>query len=167
MHIIEFYYLYWSYTSRSLCLKDLERPVWNMGFKAFFFFLYCNGCRITGFFAPKFQGQVFSKLVLVFLLGPILFSITVLPPFTRVIFQVDSWWKNRFYSFLIGFYSKQILEFLSSGIEHGHTHHLQGWKQKRVITVMLGFIYSCVSWKALTFSRQFDRSRISCRCSRQ
>ena len=44
---------------------------------------------------------------------------------------------------LIGFLLQQILEFLSSGIEHGHIHLPHGPKSKGVLTVMLGlFIHA-------------------------
>jgi len=155
-----FYYLYWSYTFRAF-LKVMESLL-KHGIN-FLFFLYCNGCRITGFFSPqKFKAQVFQT-VLVFTWVLFVF-ITVLHLFTELFQGVSTGGKKRFI-ILIGFLHPQFLEFLSSGIEHGqHSIHLHG-KAKACNYCDARFIYSCVPGRPLFyFSRQFDGVRISCPC---
>jgi zinc transporter ZupT len=103
-------------------------------------FLTAMGAGSLVFLAPKFKDKYF-KLVLVFA-GSYLFAITVLHLLPELFSSgFDSGKMGLF--ILIGFLLQQILEFLSSGIEHGHIHHHHGESKSGVITVMLGlFIHA-------------------------
>ncbi|WP_026956128.1 ZIP family metal transporter [Algoriphagus vanfongensis] len=93
------------------------------------------------FIAPAFKDKYF-KLVLVFA-GSYLFSITIIHIIPELFTTASSTSKMGLY-ILIGFLLQQILEYLSSGIEHGHIHlHDHGTGKGSVVTVMLGlFIHS-------------------------
>jgi zinc transporter ZupT len=92
------------------------------------------------FFAPSWKDKYF-KLFLVFA-GSYLFSITILHIIPELFDSGFDSAKMGLY-ILIGFLLQQILEFLSSGIEHGHIHLPHGPKSKGVLTVMLGlFIHA-------------------------
>ena len=92
------------------------------------------------FFAPDFKDKYF-KLVLVFA-GSYLFSITILHLLPELFNSGFDGAKMGLY-ILIGFLFQQILEFLSSGIEHGHIHPPHGGRKSGVFTVMLGlFIHA-------------------------
>lgn len=83
---------------------------------------------------PKWKEKSF-KLILVFA-GSYLFSITVLHILPELFASPDSAYFMGLYV-LIGFLLQQVLEFLSSGIEHGHIHHHGGGKNT-VWMVMVG-----------------------------
>ncbi|WP_091653589.1 MULTISPECIES: ZIP family metal transporter [Algoriphagus] len=92
------------------------------------------------FFAPNFRDKYF-KLVLVFA-GSYLFSITILHIIPELFDSTYSSSSMGLY-ILIGFLFQQILEYLSSGIEHGHIHHHHGSGKGGVMTVMIGlFIHA-------------------------
>lgn len=106
------------------------------------------------FFAPNFKDKYF-KLILVFA-GSYLFSITVLHLLPELFSSgFDGGTIGLF--ILIGFLLQQILEFLSSGIEHGHIHHLHGESNSGVITVMLGlFIHAFLEGTLLSHGNLID-----------
>lgn len=111
-----------------------------MGLNFLLLFFIALGAGSLVFFAPKFKDDYF-KLILVFA-GSYLFSITVLHLLPELFSSGFDGGKIGLF-ILIGFLFQQILEFLSSGIEHGHIHHLHGEKKSGVITVMLGlFIHA-------------------------
>lgn len=83
---------------------------------------------------PQWKEKNF-KLVLVFA-GSYLFSITVLHILPELFADQDSAYFMGLYV-LIGFLLQQVLEFLSSGIEHGHIHH-QAQGRNTVWMVMIG-----------------------------
>jgi zinc and cadmium transporter len=72
------------------------------------------------YFIPKWREEFF-KLVLVFA-GSYLFAITVLHILPELFTGSNDPTKMGLY-ILLGFLLQQILELLSSGIEHGHIHH--------------------------------------------
>lgn len=111
-----------------------------MGLNFLLLFFIALGAGSLVFFAPKFKDKYF-KLVLVFA-GSYLFSITVLHLLPELFSSGLDGGKIGLF-ILMGFLLQQILEFLSSGIEHGHIHHLHGESKSGVITVMLGlFIHA-------------------------
>lgn len=83
---------------------------------------------------PQWKEKSF-KLILVFA-GSYLFSITVLHILPELFANKDSAYYMGLYV-LIGFLLQQVLEFLSSGIEHGHIHH-HGTGKNTVWMVMIG-----------------------------
>ncbi|OOG73327.1 ZIP family metal transporter [Algoriphagus sp. A40] len=92
------------------------------------------------FFAPAFRDRYF-KLVLVFA-GSYLFSITILHIIPELF---NSGYSNSSMGLyiLLGFLLQQVLEYWSSGIEHGHIHKHNSETSKGVITLMLGlFIHA-------------------------
>jgi zinc transporter ZupT len=111
-----------------------------MEFKFLLLFLTAMIAGSLVFFAPNFREKYF-KLVLVFA-GSYLFSITVLHLLPELFSSGFDGAKMGLF-ILIGFLLQQLLEFLSSGIEHGHIHHHHGETKSGVITVMLGlFIHA-------------------------
>jgi len=111
-----------------------------MGINFLLLFFTAIGAGSLVFFAPKFKDKYF-KLILVFA-GSYLFSITVLHLLPELFSSGFDGGKMGLF-ILIGFLLQQILEFLSSGIEHGHIHHHHGESKSGVITVMLGlFIHA-------------------------
>jgi zinc transporter ZupT len=111
-----------------------------MGLNFLLLFFTAIGAGSLVFFAPKFKDKYF-KLILVFA-GSYLFSITVLHLLPELFSSGFDGGKMGLF-ILIGFLLQQILEFLSSGIEHGHIHHHHGESRSGVITVMLGlFIHA-------------------------
>ncbi|MCS5491048.1 MULTISPECIES: ZIP family metal transporter [Algoriphagus] len=102
------------------------------------------------FFAPAFKERYF-KLFLVFA-GSYLFSITILHIIPELFDNAFDSGKMGLY-ILIGFLLQQLLEYLSSGIEHGHIHLPHGPKSKGVLTVMLGlFIHAFLEGTLLSHS---------------
>ncbi|AWW30535.1 zinc permease [Echinicola strongylocentroti] len=83
---------------------------------------------------PSWKEKNF-KLILVFA-GSYLFSITVLHILPELFANPDSAYYMGLYV-LIGFLLQQVLEFLSSGIEHGHIHD-QHHGKNTVWMVMIG-----------------------------
>ncbi len=69
---------------------------------------------------PKFNQQTF-KLLLVFA-GSYLFSITILHILPELFATSSSPYYTGLFV-LVGFLLQQSLEFLTSGVEHGHIHH--------------------------------------------
>ncbi|MDF2156285.1 zinc permease [Algoriphagus sp. CAU 1675] len=105
-------------------------------------FLTAIGVGSIVFFAPNFRENYF-KLALVFA-GAYLFSITILHIIPELFAGGFGTSQMGLY-ILIGFLLQQILEYLSSGIEHGHIHlhHHEGSGKGGVLTVMLGlFIHA-------------------------
>ncbi len=106
------------------------------------------------FFAPNFKDKYF-KLILVFA-GSYLFSITVLHLLPELFSSGFDGGKMGLF-ILIGFLLQQILEFLSSGIEHGHIHQHHGESKSGVITVMLGlFIHAFLEGTLLSHGNLID-----------
>ncbi|WP_186755800.1 ZIP family metal transporter [Echinicola salinicaeni] len=89
---------------------------------------------LLAYAVPKWKEKSF-KLILVFA-GSYLFSITVLHILPELFANRDSAYYMGLYV-LIGFLLQQVLEFLSSGIEHGHIHH-HGTGKNTVWMVMIG-----------------------------
>ncbi|QDH78805.1 zinc permease [Echinicola soli] len=83
---------------------------------------------------PSWKEKNF-KMILVFA-GSYLFSITVLHILPELFANPASAYYMGLYV-LIGFLLQQVLEFLSSGIEHGHIHH-HGHGKNTVWMVMIG-----------------------------
>lgn len=110
-----------------------------MGINFLLLFLTAMIAGSLVFFAPQFREKYF-KLVLVFA-GSYLFSITILHIIPELFTNGIDGSKMGLY-ILIGFLIQQLLEYLSSGIEHGHIHH-HGQGKSGVMTVMLGlFIHA-------------------------
>ncbi len=92
------------------------------------------------FFAPNFRDKYF-KMVLVFA-GSYLFSITILHIIPELFDSGYSSSRMGLY-ILVGFLLQQLLEFWSSGVEHGHIHKHESETSKGVFTLMLGlFIHA-------------------------
>ena len=125
-----------------------------MGLNFLLLFLTAIGAGSLVFFAPKFKDKYF-KLILVFA-GSYLFSITVLHLLPELFSSgFDSGKMGLF--ILIGFLLQQILEFFSSGIEHGHIHHHHSESKSGVITVMLGlFIHAFLEGTLLSHGNLVD-----------
>lgn len=104
-------------------------------------FITAIGAGSIVYFVPTFQKKYF-KLALVFA-GSYLFSITILHIIPELFASGFDTSQMGLY-ILIGFLLQQILEYLSSGIEHGHIHfHDHGVGTRGVATVMLGlFIHA-------------------------
>lgn len=111
-----------------------------MGINFLLLFLTAMFAGLLVFFAPVFRDKYF-KLVLVFA-GSYLFSITILHIIPELFAAGYSNGEMGLY-ILIGFLLQQLLEFWSSGIEHGHIHKHQSETSKGVLTLMLGlFIHA-------------------------
>ncbi len=92
------------------------------------------------FFAPVFRERYF-KLVLVFA-GSYLFSVTILHILPELFSNGFPKAQMGLY-ILLGFLLQQLLEFWSSGVEHGHIHKHASETSKGVLTLMLGlFIHA-------------------------
>jgi len=83
---------------------------------------------------PKWNDSSF-KMALIFA-GAYLFSITILHIFPELFADRGSAYYMGLY-ILLGFLLQQILEFMSSGIEHGHIHD-SGGEKNTVFTLMIG-----------------------------
>jgi len=90
---------------------------------------------LVALYVPKWNENSF-KLVLVFA-GAYLFSITVLHIFPELFVDNGSAYYMGLY-ILLGFLLQQILELMSSGIEHGHIHQHSGSEKNTVFTLMIG-----------------------------
>ena len=111
-----------------------------MGIYFLFLFLTAMIAGLLVFFAPEFRERYF-KLVLVFA-GSYLFSITILHIIPELFNSGYSNSRMGLY-ILLGFLLQQLLEFWSSGIEHGHIHKHNSETSKGIITLMLGlFIHA-------------------------
>lgn len=106
-----------------------------MEFKFFLLFFTALLAGSVVFFAPNFREKYF-KLVLVFA-GSYLFSITILHILPEL-FDSGFPAKQMGLYILIGFLLQQLLEFWSSGIEHGHIHTHDHSGGKALYTIMIG-----------------------------
>lgn len=111
-----------------------------MGINFLLLFLTAMIAGLLVFFAPAFRDRYF-KLVLVFA-GSYLFSITILHIIPELFNSGYSTSRMGLY-ILLGFLLQQVLEYWSSGIEHGHIHKHNSETSKGVVTLMLGlFIHA-------------------------
>ena len=111
-----------------------------MGIYFLFLFLTAMIAGLLVFFAPEFRERYFT-LVLVFA-GSYLFSITIFHIIPELFNSGYSNSRMGLY-ILLGFLLQQLLEFWSSGIEHGHIHKHNSETSKGIITLMLGlFIHA-------------------------
>lgn len=111
-----------------------------MGINFLFLFLTAMISGSLVFFAPTLKDRFF-KLILVFA-GSYLFSITILHIIPELFNSGYSHSRMGLY-ILIGFLLQQLLEFWSSGIEHGHIHKHHSETSRGVLTLMLGlFIHA-------------------------
>ncbi|GAB2494236.1 ZIP family metal transporter [Algoriphagus taiwanensis] len=103
-------------------------------------FLTAMASGLVVFFSPVFRERYF-KLVLVFA-GSYLFSITVLHILPELFSEGLSHGRMGLF-ILIGFLFQQVLEFWSSGVEHGHIHKHTSETSRGVFTLMVGlFIHA-------------------------
>lgn len=110
------------------------------------------------FFAPAFKERFF-KLILVFA-GSYLFSITILHIIPELFSAGFSDSRMGLY-ILFGFLLQQLLEFWSSGIEHGHIHKHQSETSRGVITLMLGlFIHAFLEGTLLSHGAAISESAL-------
>ncbi|HSJ67813.1 MAG TPA: ZIP family metal transporter [Anditalea sp.] len=98
-------------------------------------FIAALSAGLVALYVPKWNENSF-KLVLIFA-GAYLFSITILHIFPELFADRGSAYYMGLY-ILLGFLLQQILEFMSSGIEHGHIHHHHGGEKNTVFTLMIG-----------------------------
>ncbi|TXE14452.1 ZIP family metal transporter [Algoriphagus aquimarinus] len=126
-----------------------------MEFKFLLLFLTAMIAGSLVFFAPNFREKYF-RLVLVFA-GSYLFSITILHILPELFDSgFDS--KRMGLYILIGFLLQQLLEFWSSGIEHGHIHTHEHQGSKAMTTVMLGlFIHAFLEGTLLSHGELMDQ----------
>jgi len=89
---------------------------------------------LLALFIPKWNEKDF-KLGLIFA-GAYLFSITILHLLPELFADHDSAYYMGLF-ILLGFLLQQVLNFMSSGIEHGHIHHHSG-VENSVWTLMIG-----------------------------
>ncbi len=130
-----------------------------MGLNFLLLFITAMGAGSLVFFAPKFREKYF-KLVLVFA-GSYLFAITVLHLLPELFNSGFDGGKMGLF-ILIGFLLQQILEFLSSGIEHGHIHHHHGNAKSGVFTVMIGlFIHAFLEGTLLSHGNLIGEETVS------
>ncbi len=127
-----------------------------MGLNFLLLFFTAMGAGSLIFFAPKFRDKYF-KLVLVFA-GSYLFSITIIHILPELFSSGVNPSKMGLY-ILIGFLLQQLLEFWSSGIEHGHIHTHEHEGGKGVMTVMLGlFIHAFLEGTLLSHGELIGNS---------
>ncbi len=111
-----------------------------MGLNFILLFITAMGAGSLVFFAHEFRDKYF-KLVLVFA-GSYLFSITILHILPELFDSGYNSGKMGLY-ILCGFLLQQLLEYWSSGVEHGHIHKHHSHTGKGVWTIMLGlFIHA-------------------------
>lgn len=111
-----------------------------MGLNFLLLFLTAMAAGLLVFFAPVFRERYF-KLVLVFA-GSYLFSVTILHILPELFSSGFPKAQMGLY-ILLGFLLQQLLEFWSSGVEHGHIHKHASETSKGVFTLMLGlFIHA-------------------------
>jgi zinc transporter ZupT len=119
-------------------------------------FLTAMFAGLLVFFAPVFREKYF-KLVLVFA-GSYLFSITILHIIPEL-FTSDFGAGEMGLYILFGFLLQQLLEFWSSGIEHGHIHKHKSESSKGVITLMVGlFIHAFLEGTLLSHGETVNAS---------
>lgn len=117
-------------------------------------FLTAMMAGLLVFFAPAFRDRYF-KLVLVFA-GSYLFSITILHIIPELFNSGYHSGRMGLY-ILLGFLLQQVLEFWSSGIEHGHIHKHSSETSKGVITLMLGlFVHAFLEGTLLSHGAVMD-----------
>lgn len=101
-------------------------------------FISALAAGLLALFLPKWKEKNF-KLALIFA-GAYLFSITILHLLPELFADHDSAYYMGLY-ILLGFLLQQILNFMSSGIEHGHLHHHNHHGlQNSVWTLMAGLM---------------------------
>lgn len=111
-----------------------------MGLNFLLLFLTAMAAGLLVFFAPVFRERYF-KLVLVFA-GSYLFSVTILHILPELFSNGFPRAQMGLY-ILLGFLLQQLLEFWSSGVEHGHIHKHASDTSKGVFTLMIGlFIHA-------------------------
>ncbi len=111
-----------------------------MGINFILLFLTAMLAGLLVFVAPVFREKYF-KLILVFA-GSYLFSITILHIIPELFSSGYGHSRMGMY-ILLGFLLQQVLEFWSSGIEHGHIHKHNSESFKGVFTLMSGlFIHA-------------------------
>ncbi len=111
-------------------------------------FLTAFGAGSLVLFYPSFRDKYF-KLVLVFA-GSYLFSITIIHLIPELFSSGYSSTSMGLW-ILLGFLLQTLLEFLSSGVEHGHIHLHKKNSTAGISTVMLGlFIHSFLEGTLLT-----------------
>jgi len=111
-----------------------------MGLYFLLLFLTAMAAGLLVFFSPVFRERYF-KLVLVFA-GSYLFSVTILHILPELFSNGFPKAQMGLY-ILIGFLLQQLLEFWSSGVEHGHIHKHASETSKGVVTLMAGlFIHA-------------------------
>lgn len=122
-------------------------------------FLTAMFAGLLVFFAPAFRERYF-KLVLVFA-GSYLFSITILHIIPELFNSGYHSGRMGFY-ILLGFLLQQVLEFWSSGIEHGHIHKHSSETSKGVITLMLGlFVHAFLEGTLLSHGTVIDNGTLA------
>jgi zinc and cadmium transporter len=122
-------------------------------------FLTAMFAGLLVFFAPAFRERYF-KLVLVFA-GSYLFSITILHIIPELFNSGYHSGRMGFY-ILLGFLLQQVLEFWSSGIEHGHIHKHSSETSKGVITLMLGlFVHAFLEGTLLSHGTVIDQETMA------
>lgn len=128
----------------------------GINFLLLFFTVIVSGSFV--FFAPAFKERYF-KLALVFA-GSYLFSITILHLIPELFSSGYNNSRMGLY-ILVGFLLQQLLEFWSSGIEHGHIHKHQSETSKGVITLMLGlFIHAYLEGTLLSHGTAMPESSV-------
>lgn len=126
-----------------------------MEFKFLLLFLTAFGTGSIVFFAPQFREKYF-KLVLVFA-GSYLFAITILHILPELF---DSGYSSTTMGLyiLIGFLLQQLLEFWSSGIEHGHIHPHEHKGSGALSTIMIGlFVHAFLEGTLLSHGDLMDQ----------
>ncbi len=99
-------------------------------------FFAAMGAGLLALLIPKWKEKDF-KLALIFA-GSYLFSITILHIFPELFADQESAYYMGLY-ILLGFLLQQVLDFMSSGIEHGHIHqHSSHGVSNSVWTLMIG-----------------------------
>ncbi len=104
--------------------------MWNF----LFLFLSAMSAGLLALFIPQWNDKEF-KLGLIFA-GAYLFSITILHLLPELFADQESAYYMGLF-ILLGFLLQQVLNFMSSGIEHGHIHQHSG-VQNSVWTLMIG-----------------------------
>ncbi|MFO7825109.1 MAG: ZIP family metal transporter [Cyclobacterium sp.] len=99
-------------------------------------FMAAFGAGLLALIIPEWKEKSF-KLALIFA-GAYLFAITILHIFPELFADQDSAYYMGLY-ILLGFLLQQVLDFMSSGIEHGHIHdHGSHGMGNSVWTLMIG-----------------------------
>jgi zinc and cadmium transporter len=104
-----------------------------INFALLFFSAFLAGA--VALVVPQWNEQNFKRLLI--FAGSYLFSITILHIFPELFADSGSAYYMGMY-ILLGFLLQQILEFMSSGIEHGHIHTHSHGHGNTVTTLMIG-----------------------------